>query len=147
MEIENEKLGLKEAFGYLRLNAVSKRSIEQTEERKKEILDTQGWTEVSEKELDEREEMWKFYYEKAIRGNTMEEIKVDDSFVRDEDKKILLLHLKKMYAKKFEWADMNLVKVLMMHHYEEVITGINKDEYLLEIKRDLSTMDMLHNLS
>ena len=51
---------------------------------------------------------------------------VDDSYIRPEDKKQLLITIKQIYEKKFEWADNALMKCLIKHHYKEVIKNINK---------------------
>lgn len=66
---------------------------------------------------------------------------IDDSWVRPEDKKQLLITIKKIYEKKFEWADDVLLKCLIKHHYKEVIKNMNKKDYLEEIKRtDVDTL-------
>lgn len=66
---------------------------------------------------------------------------IDDSWVKPEDKKQLLITIKKIYEKKFEWADDVLLKCLIKYHYKQTIKNINKNDYLEEIKRtDVDTL-------
>ena len=60
---------------------------------------------------------------------------IDDSWVRPEDKKQLLITIKKIYEKNFEWADHILINCMIKYHYKEVIKNMNKKDYLDEIKR------------
>jgi len=66
---------------------------------------------------------------------------IDDSYIRPEDKKQLLITIKKIYEKKFEWADDILMKCMIKYHYKEVIKNMNKNDYLEEIsKNDIDTL-------
>ena len=74
-----------------------------------------------------------------ITGSNDEDI--DDSYIRPEDKKQLLITIKKIYEKKFEWADDILMKCMIKYHYKEVIKNMNKNDYLEEIsKNDIDTL-------
>ena len=70
----------------------------------------------------------------------------DDSWVLPEDKRKLLQHIKELYSKKYEWADDILMKCLMKHHYNEVITAMDKDEYLKEKEQEQTVDEMIENL-
>ena len=66
---------------------------------------------------------------------------VDDSYIRPEDKKQLLITIKKIYETRMPWADEVLLKVMIKHHYKEVIKNMNKEDYLEEIKKtDIDTL-------
>jgi len=66
---------------------------------------------------------------------------IDDSYIRPEDKKHLLIAIKKIYEKNYYWADDALMKTLIKHHYKETIKNINKKDYLDEInKNDVDTL-------
>jgi len=74
-----------------------------------------------------------------ITGSNDEDI--DDSYIKPEDKKQLLITIKKIYEKKFEWADEILLKCMIKYHYKEVIKNMNKNDYLEEIsKNDIDTL-------
>jgi F0F1-type ATP synthase delta subunit len=65
----------------------------------------------------------------------------DDSYIRQEDKKNLLIAIKKIYEKNYYWADEALMKCLIKNHYIQVIKNINKKDYLEEInKNDMDTI-------
>ena len=66
----------------------------------------------------------------------------DDSFLKIDDKKNLLLHLKNLYTKKFPWADAVLLKILIKKHYNETIKNMNKEDYLNE-KENQDVVDYL----
>ena len=66
---------------------------------------------------------------------------VDDSYIRPEDKKQLLITIKKIYETRMPWADEVLLKVMIKYHYKEVIKNMNKEDYLEEIKKtDIDTL-------
>ncbi len=70
-----------------------------------------------------------------------EDIEFDDSYLRAEDKKQLLITIKKIYEKNYYWADQALMKCMIKHHYKETIKNMNKNEYLEEIsKSDINTL-------
>tara|TARA_R110000824_G_scaffold120024_1_gene274595 strand:- start:23 stop:319 length:297 start_codon:yes stop_codon:yes gene_type:complete len=60
---------------------------------------------------------------------------VDDSYIRPEDKKQLLITIKKIYETRMPWADEVLLKVMIKYHYKEVIKNMIKSDYLEEIKK------------
>ena len=66
---------------------------------------------------------------------------IDDSYITVEDKKNLLIAIKKIYEKNYYWADEALLKCLIKNHYKETIKNINKKDYLDEInKNDVDTI-------
>jgi len=66
---------------------------------------------------------------------------VDDSYIRPEDKKQLLITIKKIYETRMPWADEVLMKCMIKHHYKEVIKNMIKSDYLEEIKKnDVDTL-------
>ena len=66
-----------------------------------------------------------------------EEIKkveyVDDSYILPEDKKELIKVIKNIYKKSMPWADDQLFKCTVLHHYNDVISKMDKEAYLSEI--------------
>tara|TARA_R110002020_G_scaffold80434_3_gene200690 strand:+ start:2618 stop:2851 length:234 start_codon:yes stop_codon:yes gene_type:complete len=70
---------------------------------------------------------------------------IDDSYITNEDKKLLLQYIKNIYINKHQWADETLQKCLIMNHYNEVIKKMNKEEYLQE-KQNLNTNDILNQI-
>jgi len=66
---------------------------------------------------------------------------IDDSYIRPEDKKNLLITIKKIYETNMTWADDLLLKCMIKEHYKSVIKNINKKDYLEEInKNDVDTL-------
>jgi len=66
---------------------------------------------------------------------------VDDSYIRPEDKKQLLITIKNIYETRMPWADDILMKCMIKHHYKEVIKNMIKEDYLEEIsKSDVDTL-------
>tara|TARA_R110002153_G_scaffold17139_1_gene59771 strand:+ start:227 stop:544 length:318 start_codon:yes stop_codon:yes gene_type:complete len=65
-----------------------------------------------------------------------EEEQIDDSWIDNKDKKILLNHLKELYEKQFSWAAPYLVKTMVKYHYTNTIKNMcepeQKEKYLLE---------------
>jgi len=70
----------------------------------------------------------------------------DDSWVLPEDKKNLLITIKKIYNSSYTWADDVLIKCLVMEHYKGVIKGMDKEKYLQELEEKDDTEAMLHNM-
>jgi hypothetical protein len=65
----------------------------------------------------------------------------DDTWVRPEDKKNLLLCIKNIYKSRYEWADDQLLKCMILHHYKSCIKNMDKNAYLQEIsKTDVDTL-------
>lgn len=66
---------------------------------------------------------------------------IDDSYIRPEHKKQLLITIKNIYETNYKWADEILVKCMVKEHYKSVIKNINKKDYLDEInKNDVDTL-------
>ena len=66
---------------------------------------------------------------------------IDDSYIKAEDKKNLLITIKKIYETNMAWADDILLKCMIKEHYKSVIKNINKQDYLEEIsKSDINTL-------
>jgi len=61
---------------------------------------------------------------------------IDDSYITADDKKNLLITIKKIYEKNYYWADSCLMKCLIKNHYKQVIKNINKKDYLEEINKN-----------
>ena len=58
---------------------------------------------------------------------------VDDSYILPEDKKELIKVIKNIYKKSMPWADDQLFKCTVLHHYNDVISKMDKEAYLSEI--------------
>ena len=66
---------------------------------------------------------------------------VDDSYILPEDKKQLLITIKKIYETRYDWADEILMKCMIKHHYKQTIKNMIKEDYLEEIKKnDVDTL-------
>ena len=66
---------------------------------------------------------------------------IDDSYIRQEDKKNLLITIKKIYETNMPWADQTLTKIMVKHHYKDCIKNMYKKAYLEEInKNDIDTL-------
>jgi len=66
---------------------------------------------------------------------------IDDSYIRPEDKKQLLITIKSIYETNMPWADEILTKCMIKEHYKSVIKNMNKKDYLDEInKNDVDTL-------
>ena len=66
---------------------------------------------------------------------------IDDSYIKPEDKKNLLITIKKIYETNMPWADDILLKCMIKEHYKSVIKNMNKKDYLDEInKNDVDTL-------
>jgi len=72
-------------------------------------------------------------------------IEVDDSWITQQDKIDLLKFIKHLYSKKHEWADDLLMKCLIKKHYNEVVSNMNKEDYLKE-KAEETTSDLIDRL-
>jgi len=61
---------------------------------------------------------------------------IDDSWIHNDDKKILLNHLKELYTKQFSWAADYLIKNMVMYHYRQTVQRMSepeqKEQYLKE---------------
>jgi len=64
------------------------------------------------------------------------DFKFDDSWIHNDDKKILLNHLKELYTKQFSWAGDYLIKNMVMYHYKQTVERMSlqeeKQKYLKE---------------
>ena len=66
---------------------------------------------------------------------------IDDSYIKAEDKKNLLITIKKIYETNMPWADEILTKCMVKEHYKSVIKNMDKKAYLEEInKNDVDTL-------
>lgn len=66
---------------------------------------------------------------------------MDDSYILPEHKRQLLISIKKIYEKNYDWADEILMKCMIKEHYKSCIKNINKSDYLEEIsKNDVDTL-------
>jgi len=66
---------------------------------------------------------------------------MDDSYILPEHKRQLLITIKKIYEKNYEWADDILMKCMIKEHYKSVIKNMIKSDYLEEIsKSDIDTL-------
>lgn len=66
---------------------------------------------------------------------------IDDSWIRPEDKKQLLITIKKIYETRYDWADAILMKCMIKEHYKQCIKNMIKEDYLQEIsKNDVDTL-------
>ena len=66
---------------------------------------------------------------------------LDDTWVRPEDKKNLLLCIKNIYKTNMPWADDQLLKCMVKEHYKSCIKNMDKEAYLQEINRsDVDTL-------
>ena len=72
-------------------------------------------------------------------------IEIDDSWITQQDKIDLLKFIKHLYSKKHEWADDILMKCLIKKHYNEVVSNMNKEDYLKE-KAEETTSDLIDRL-
>jgi len=58
---------------------------------------------------------------------------VDDSYILPEHKKELINVIKNIYKNSMPWADDQLFKCIVLHHYNQVISKMDKERYLSEI--------------
>ena len=66
---------------------------------------------------------------------------IDDTWVRPEDKKNLLLCIKNIYKTNMPWADDQLLKCMVKYHYKQTILNMDKEAYLEETsKTDVDTL-------
>lgn len=67
-----------------------------------------------------------------------EEIKVDefvdDTYILPQHKLELIKTIKQIYTNMYSWADDVLMRVLVKHHYSEVVRKMDKEKYLKEIR-------------
>jgi len=74
--------------------------------------------------------------EKEIIEVEDENYEIDDSWIHNDDKKILLNHLKELYTKQFSWAADYLIKNMVMYHYRQTVQRMSepeqKEQYLKE---------------
>jgi|TARA_R100000084_G_C4649655_1_gene148918 hypothetical protein len=70
---------------------------------------------------------------------------IDDSWIHETDKIVLLKYIKTLYSNKFAWADDTLLKCLITKHYNDTINNMNKEEYLIE-KETENTLDIIDRI-
>ncbi len=61
---------------------------------------------------------------------------INDDFLDMEDKKNLMLHLKKLYSTKFEWAAPYLVNCFILTHYKQFIDKMHEDDNIEIYKKE-----------
>ena len=59
---------------------------------------------------------------------------INDTYILPKDKKELVKVIKSIYEQMYPWADDILMKCLILEHYKDVISKIDKEEYLKEIE-------------
>ena len=52
----------------------------------------------------------------------------DDSWIENDDKKILLNHLKELYTMQFPWAADYLIKNMVLYHYKNTVKKMSEPE-------------------
>ena len=78
--------------------------------------------------------------------SSYDEIKdVDDSFVRECDKKGLIHNLELVYSKKFPWADNVLLESIVTVEYKRHIKNMDKNKYLEEISNTADIAKYMKN--
>lgn len=78
--------------------------------------------------------------------SSYDEIKdVDDSFVRECDKKGLIHNLELAYSKKFPWADDALLESIVTVEYKRHIKSMDKNKYLEEISQTSDVAKYMKN--
>ena len=70
---------------------------------------------------------------------------VDDSFVRESDKKGLIHNLELVYSKKFPWADDVLLESIVTVEYKRHIKSMDKNKYLEEISKTSDVAKYMKN--
>jgi len=53
---------------------------------------------------------------------------IDDSWIENDDKKILLNHLKELYTMQFPWAADYLIKNMVLYHYKNTVKKMSEPE-------------------
>ena len=61
---------------------------------------------------------------------------IEDDWLDIEDKKNLMLHLKKLYEKKFEWAAPYLVNCFILTHYKSFIDKMHEGNNIEIYKKE-----------
>lgn len=61
---------------------------------------------------------------------------IDDTWIENEDKLLLVTNLKKFYENKFDWSPDYLINIFVTHHYREIVKLMSvpeqKEQYLRE---------------
>ena len=75
-------------------------------------------------------------YDLKEEKEIIEDFEFDDSWIYNEDKKILVTHLKELYTKQFGWAAEYLITNMVLYHYKNTVKRMsqpeNKKQYLKE---------------
>jgi hypothetical protein len=78
--------------------------------------------------------------------SSYDEIKeIDDSFVRECDKKALIHNLELVYSTKFPWADDVLLESIVIVEYKRHIKSMDKNKYLEEISNTSDVTKYMKN--
>lgn len=59
---------------------------------------------------------------------------VDDTYILPEHKKELVKVIRSIYENMYSWADETLTKCLILEHYRDVVSKMDKEAYLKEIE-------------
>ena len=59
---------------------------------------------------------------------------IDDTYILVEHKKELVKTIRSIYENMYSWADETLMKCLILEHYKDVISKMDKEAYLKEIE-------------
>jgi len=85
--------------------------------------------------INENEELKTIEYDK---DNLIEE--VDDSWIRLEDKLLLLKYLKDLTAIEYSWADKALEQSIILKKYYSTIKVMDKQQYLNDIENPVKSV-------
>jgi hypothetical protein len=59
---------------------------------------------------------------------------VDDTYILPKDKKELVKVIRSIYENMYPWSDETLMKCLILEHYRDVVSKMDKEAYLKEIE-------------
>ena len=59
---------------------------------------------------------------------------VDDTYILPKDKKELVKVIRSIYEQMYPWSDDTLTKCLILEHYRDVVSKMDKEAYLKEIE-------------
>ena len=59
---------------------------------------------------------------------------IDDTYILVEHKKELVKTIRSIYEQMYPWSDDTLTKCLILEHYRDVVSKMDKEAYLKEIE-------------
>jgi len=59
---------------------------------------------------------------------------IDDTYILPEHKKELVKVIRSIYEQMYPWSDDTLMKCLILEHYRDVVSKMDKEAYLKEIE-------------